>query len=297
MHVVLGALLPHEVCVTAPYADSGEGGTRCRMRAHKGHNDAPDPPAPDAATRPHYAPRPNVSFDRSAAHADRRAALECECPVCGLLAKAADARSELWRSLDVGKRSPVSPRNATGSIKAIKPVTSGKPLGRRATGTATIFLRSRDMLGNDLRSFLIGYLIGSPRGIRLRLVQEWTGYSYRSISEATVGWERAGVVRIQHGHCVLTNSAPWRELLECRDGDVVVVDWPGACAASIELLRTLRKAREKGFEDMHSLVTSAIATTASSLATAAAGADDASATALAHLRATLAGALRSIRHA
>ncbi|MBL9150012.1 MAG: hypothetical protein JNM94_15095 [Phycisphaerae bacterium] len=199
-------------------------------------------------------------------------------------AKAADARSDIWRSLDAGKGTRASPRQAVGSRKTTRQIESTKPLGRRAPGTATIFLRARDILGNDLRSFLIVYLVGSPRGIRLRLVQEWTGYSYRSISEAAVSWERAGVVSIQHGHCILANSAPWRDLLDCRSGDVIVVDWPAAYGTSIELLRTLRKAREKGFDESHTLVRSAIAATAASLVTAAAGADDATSCCIAHLR-------------
>ncbi|MDZ4756055.1 MAG: hypothetical protein SGJ11_16350 [Phycisphaerae bacterium] len=198
-------------------------------------------------------------------------------------AKTADARSKLWQPID-DERGPAARGRSGAQRSTINPT---KPIGSCAGGTAALLLRARDPLGNDLRSFLVVYLIGHPRGIRMRLVQQWTAYSYRSISEAAVGWERAGVVRIQHGHCVLTNPAPWCQLLGCRSDPVVVVNWVAAYEASVVLLRTLRKAREKKLALEHPLIVAAIANAAETLASASAGEDDAAVRALAHVRSGL----------
>ena len=178
-----------------------------------------------------------------------------------------DQRSELWHALE---------NAAPSGAKAKKTKTKKKkkkPLGNRADGPSTLLLRSRDTLGNDCRSFLIAHLIGNPRGVRLRDVSKATGYSYRSISEAATSWERAGVSRIKHGYCVLVNPAPWCELLGCTAAKVVVVDWHATYQASIELVRTLAKARALGFSADHPLVISAIRTADAMLEIAAGGAD------------------------
>lgn len=197
-----------------------------------------------------------------------------------------DTRSALWRKVDAhGAGSLGKKGNRFAGKDRGRPA---KALGRQADDPSTLFLRARDVLGKDCRSFLIVFLIGSPRGVRLREVTNWTGYSYRTISEAATGWERGGVVRIEHGHCVLGNPAPWRELLDCIGAKVVTVDWSSVYRASIELLRTLAKAREHGFGDEHPLVASAIDATDRSLVTAAAGADAAGTPALERLREALA---------
>lgn len=175
-----------------------------------------------------------------------------------------DQRSELWHALEDA---------APSGAKAKKKKKKTKPLGNRADGPSTLLLRSRDALGNDCRSFLIVHLIGNPRGVRLRDVSKATGYSYRSISEAATSWERAGVSRIKHGYCVLVNPAPWCELLGCTAAKVVVVDWHATYQASIELVRTLAKARALGFSPDHPLVISAIRTADEMLEIAASGAD------------------------
>jgi hypothetical protein len=175
-----------------------------------------------------------------------------------------DQRSELWHALE---------NAAPSGAKAKKTKTKKKPLGNRADGPSTLLLRSRDTLGNDCRSFLIAHLIGNPRGVRLREVSKATGYSYRSISEAASSWERAGVSRIKHGYCVLVNPAPWCELLGCTAAKVVVVDWHATYQASIEVVRTLAKARALGFSPDHPLVISAIRTADAMLEIAAGGAD------------------------
>lgn len=187
-----------------------------------------------------------------------------------------DQRSELWHALE---------NAAPSGAKAKKT----KPLGNRADGRSTLLLRSRDALGNDCRSFLIVHLIGNPRGVRLRDVSKATGYSYRSISEAATSWERAGVSRIKHGYCVLVNPAPWCELLGCTAAKVVVVDWHATYQASIELVRTLAKARALGFSSDHPLVISAIRTADATLEIAAGGADPSRTPAHSRLRDALAG--------
>jgi len=183
-----------------------------------------------------------------------------------------DQRSELWHALENAAPSGAKAKK-TKTKKTTTKKKKKKPLGNRADGPSTLLLRSRDTLGNDCRSFLIAHLIGNPRGVRLRDVSKATGYSYRSISEAASSWERAGVSRIKHGYCVLVNPAPWCELLGCTAAKVVVVDWHATYQASIELVRTLAKARALGFSADHPLVISAIRTADAMLEIAAGGAD------------------------
>lgn len=155
-----------------------------------------------------------------------------------------DPRADLWHELD--RHGPPEPGR------------DAKAAGEASSDAATLLLRSRDVLGNDCRSFLIVQLIGSPRGVRLRDVAQSTSYAYRSVSEAATGWERASIVRIRHGHCLLLQPAPWCEILRCRPADVVTVDWTAAYAATLSLLGFLAKARANGFDDSHPLVAAAI---------------------------------------
>lgn len=196
-----------------------------------------------------------------------------------------DQRSELWHALEDAAPSGAKAKKT----KTKKTTKKTKPLGNRADGPSTLLLRSRDALGNDCRSFLIVHLIGNPRGVRLCDVSKATGYSYRSISEAATSWERAGVSRIKHGYCVLVNPAPWCELLGCTAAKVVVVDWHATYQATIELVRTLAKARALGFSPDHPLVISAIRTADVALEIAAGGADRSRTPAHSRLRDALAG--------
>lgn len=176
-----------------------------------------------------------------------------------------DPREERWRLLLSARRDPEARRDG------LRAWPGRKRIGVQAADCSTLLLRARDILGCDCRSFLIVFLLASERGVRLRDVTRWTGYSYRSVSEAASGWERAGVVRIDHGHCVLTAPAPWSELLLCARQDIVIVDWPAAYQASIELLRTFAKAREGGLSAAHPLAVSAIDATRTALSVAAGG--------------------------
>lgn len=189
----------------------------------------------------------------------------------------ADPRSPLWRALDV------TPPTAASATRK-----KGKALGNRATGASTLLLRARDVLGNDCRSFLLVQLIGNPRGVRLRDVASATGYSYRSISEAATGWQRAGVVRITHGYCVLMNAAPWCELLGCKATSVTIVDWNATYEATLELLRTVTKSNALGFAADHPLVISACNSAALALESVSGGAGHAQAPALGHLQLAIA---------
>lgn len=189
-----------------------------------------------------------------------------------------DVRSEMWHAIDSRRR------RSTGRGIELKEL---RPIGKQSTNAATLLLRARDLLGNDGRSFLIVSLIGSPRGIRLRDVSNWTGYSYRSLAEAAAAWERAGVVRVQSGHCILLHPAPWHQLLGCEANEVVTVAWHAVYGATIKLLRTLLKAQEHDFPADHPLVKSEIDAARMLLGAATVAAGNTQTPALAHLQEAL----------
>ncbi len=177
----------------------------------------------------------------------------------------ADPRAKRWQALDPrGTRAPLK-----GRSRAARRGRSGKPLGDRSPSASTLYLRSRDVLGNDSRAFLIVQLLSHEGGARLRAVADSTGYTYRSLSDAAVGLERSRAIRIDRGHCVLLNRAPWAELLACPAKGATTVDWHAAFAAALTLLRTLKKAKERGLPRDHALVRSASESTRDSLLKAA----------------------------
>jgi hypothetical protein len=120
-------------------------------------------------------------------------------------------------------------------------------LGKRASDSSTILLRARDLLGNDTRPFLLVYLLANPKGGKLRTVQAWSGYAYRSISEAAARWQDAGIAVVEHGYCYLADPEPWRALLQHRAGRITLVNWFALFEACVGLLRALTKARQKNF--------------------------------------------------
>lgn len=191
-------------------------------------------------------------------------------------------RSKLLRELGLSRTEPRSERPMSRSTK---------PLGDRSTKASSLLLRSRDVLGNDSRSFLIVHLLGNPRGVRLREVAASTLYSYRSLSEAAAGWARAGVLRIDRGHCVLTNPAPWIELLACDADKVILIDWPTVYEMSTRIMRALAKAHTRGFESNHPLIRSSIDASIEYLDIASPGTDASQTPALARLRASLESAV------
>ena len=119
-------------------------------------------------------------------------------------------------------------------------------LGRRADGPSTILLRARELLGSEVRHLLLIYLLGrADGGGRLRTANEWSGYSYRSVSETAGRWESAQAATIEHGYCRLTDAESWKALLRHGEARLVVVNWLELFDACVALLRALAKARRK----------------------------------------------------
>ncbi len=202
-----------------------------------------------------------------------------------------DSRSALWRALDEqsalrasGTRPEVSARHREGA---------GKPLGERSPNASTLYLRARDLLGNDCRSLLIVQLVAGQRGVRLRDVASATGYTYRNLAEAATSWQRARVVTLDHGYCTLSNPTLWNELLGIGKGQAVTIDWHAAFSASIELLHTLGNARELQRAPDHARIRAAQRAAQraarAAIEQAAGGVDFAKAPALSHLRAAVVG--------
>ena len=119
-------------------------------------------------------------------------------------------------------------------------------LGHFGAGSATLLLRARDLVGQDIRHFLLVYLLANPHGGKLREIQQWSGYSYRSLAAAAARWEAANAAILDHGYCHLTASEPWRALLHIRTSKIVIVNWSHLFEVSVRLLRDLAKARGKG---------------------------------------------------
>jgi hypothetical protein len=127
-------------------------------------------------------------------------------------------------------------------------------LGRKGPGSTTILLKARDLLGHDIRHSLLIYLLANSRGGKLRDAQAWSGYSYRSLSDAAVRWETADILTINSGYCRLTASDPFRSLLRIHSEQIVLVNWLTIFGTSIRLLRDLAKARKKGFTDNSTVI-------------------------------------------
>jgi hypothetical protein len=123
----------------------------------------------------------------------------------------------------------------------------GLRIGRKLEGTGTLLLRARDLLGQDIRHFLLVYLLALPHGGKLREVQSWSGHAYRSLSEAADRWKAGGIVSMQAGFCRLLSPEPFRTLLKVRSERIVLVNWLTVFETSVRLLRDLAQARWKGF--------------------------------------------------
>lgn len=159
--------------------------------------------------------------------------------------------------------------------------------GARAS---TLLLQARDLLGNDIRHLLLVYLLANPSGGKLRAVQRWSGYSYRSISETATRWEAAGVLSIDHGFCRLIHFEPWKLLLRVTEPQPLIVDWFSVFDASIRLLRAAGKAERKGLSRDSSVVTSFRRQAAEALSSAVRSGTREESPSLAYLRAPLSGA-------
>jgi hypothetical protein len=110
-------------------------------------------------------------------------------------------------------------------------------------------LRARDLLGQDVRHFLLVYLLANPHGGKLRDIGEWSGYAYRTLSDAVNRWEAADVATLETGYCRLNSPDIWRTLLHLRSSKIVLVNWLTVFDTCIRLLRDLSKARRKGLDD------------------------------------------------
>ncbi len=123
-------------------------------------------------------------------------------------------------------------------------------------GASTVLLRARDLLGNDIRHFVLVYLLANERGGKLQAVQKWSGYTYRSISEVAARWHAAGVAIVEHGYAYLTEAQAWRSLLHLAEERITIVNWFVVFEACVTLLRALAKARRMDFADDNPVVTS-----------------------------------------
>jgi len=177
-------------------------------------------------------------------------------------ARKGEPRANIWHALRPAKRSllevPAETCHGLGTVEEITAFceklpadhprlrASEKVAGRPAPRPSTALLWARDLLGGDIRHFLLVYLLANPGGGKLKTVQRWSGYAYRSISETATRWQAAGVLVIDHGYCHLSNSGPWRALLPYEAERPVIVDWFAVFDGCVHLLRALAKAGRKG---------------------------------------------------
>lgn len=157
------------------------------------------------------------------------------------LAAPSEARHGLASSIEVAEfvRS-IQEKNSNGRQPS--------RVGHFAANSATLLLRARDLLGQDIRHFLLVYLLANPHGGRLREIQAWSGHSYRSLADAAARWETANVVTLESGYCRLIASEPFRALLQLKSAKIVLINWLTVFEISVRLLRDLARARQKGFD-------------------------------------------------
>ncbi|MFW6028330.1 MAG: hypothetical protein ACOC9Q_02265 [bacterium] len=177
-------------------------------------------------------------------------------------ARNGEPRAGLWHVLSNAKRpQPEPPTEPLHGLESPQQVTTfceklaqewsrvedaPKEVGRPTASPSTALLWARDLFGSDIRHFLLVYLLANLGEGRLKTVQRWTGYSYRSILETATRWEAAGVLAIDRGYCHLTDLDPWRTLLPQGAERAIIVDWFEVFDACIGLLRALAKAGRKG---------------------------------------------------
>jgi hypothetical protein len=121
---------------------------------------------------------------------------------------------------------------------------------------STLLLRARDLIGHDVRHFLLVYLLARPHGGKLRDVEQWSRYTYRSLAEAATRWEAANVVSLEAGFCRLLVNEPFHQLLHIRSERIALVNWWEVFDVSIRLLRDLAAASSKGFTSDDAIVRS-----------------------------------------
>jgi len=199
----------------------------------------------------------------------------------------ADPRAILWQSLDphwkATPKPPTEPCYAQASLGELQafcrdlsnyvatwlsqPVQAGKvkptlrellneclgtsqrlQIAKAESTCAATLLRARDVLGTDVRHFLLVYLLANQSGARLRSVAQWSGQTYQNIAKAAKRWEAANVVTLDRGFARLKNPAVWADILgigPVTSQPLVLVNWPRFFDACITLLRYLAKANAK----------------------------------------------------
>lgn len=178
------------------------------------------------------------------------------------VAKTGEPRTRIWRALIdsscVKEHVPAEPCHGLDSIDEVadfcvairesrQPVEATSPLvGTLPHGPSSGLLRARDLLGSDIRHLLLVYLLASPGSSRLKDIERYSKYSYRSISDTAARWEAAGVLEVERGYCRLVDPEPWHALLGNQLRKAVVVEWFELFDALIHLLRAAAKARRKG---------------------------------------------------
>ena len=183
------------------------------------------------------------------------------------------------------RRHPDDPRAAAWrDLEGARRHTTRRNVGAVAARAASLHLRSRDVLGNDCAAYLIVALLGSPRGVRCRVIADASGYTYRCVAEAASSWADAGLVRLERGFCTVIDPTPWALLLKCDLDAIVTVDWHAAYECAIEHLRLLERARAAGIADDSAVIVAAASQTDQALQATAAGVPPDRAPALAALR-------------
>jgi hypothetical protein len=189
-------------------------------------------------------------------------------------AKRGDPRTLLWQSLDRRNRNTESevelPTEPLYGLSAPAEVVEfarrigerqlddreSRRLGRVRKGPATLLLKARDLLGHDIRHFLLVYLLANPHGGKLRDVQDWSRHAYRSLSDAADRWKAADIITIESGYCRLVTAEPFQQLLHVRSLKIALVNWWTVFETSVRLLRDFAKARSKGFGDKDHIINS-----------------------------------------
>jgi hypothetical protein len=183
-----------------------------------------------------------------------------------------DPRAVIWQALDHRatkkneRAAPVeppygvdSPADLLAFAKSIEDRTPDRAeapsrLASRRTDPATLLLRARDLLGHDIRHFLLVYLLAHQHGGKLRDATAWSGHSYRSFYDAAIRWEAAGLVTIDAGYCRLKVPDLFHALLQLGSEQIILANWQTIFQTSIRLLRDLAKARKKGFAEDSAIV-------------------------------------------
>lgn len=177
------------------------------------------------------------------------------------VAKPVDPRTSIWRALiSAGRAKGGRPSEPCHGLDAQSEVSdfcarlreaqrpdkeSGHPAGEPLQAPSSGLLRARDLLGSDIRHLILIYLLARTGGCRLKEIERFSKYSYRSISETAARWESAGVLVLERGYCRLVDPEPWHVLLKGQLRRAVVLNWFDVFDDLVKLLRGAARARRK----------------------------------------------------